>query len=132
MLFVKQPAYTVGKRNREPTYGFLTTLRDRMAPEHRLQITTDGFHFYRKGVEDVFAGRADFAQMIKIYGDYGQHDAAGRYSPSPMMETIIRIRDGGPDPRHISTSFVERQNLTMRQAIRRFYSFDECIFKETR
>jgi IS1 family transposase len=114
------PAYVVGKRDRETTYNFLTTLRDRLAEEHRFQITTDGFHFYRKGVEDMFAGQADFAQMIKIYGDYGQHDAAGRYSPSPMVETIIKIRDGRPDMRHISTSYVERQNLTMRQAIKRF------------
>ena len=58
------------------------------------QITTDGFVFYRKGVEDVFAGQADFAQMIKIYGDYGQHDAAGRYSPSPMIETIVKYAMG--------------------------------------
>ena len=114
------PAYAIGKRTRETTYEFLTKLRDRIAEEHRFQLTTDGFHFYRRGVEDVFAGQADFAQMIKLYGDYGQKDAAGRYSPSPMIETIVRIRDGRPDPRHISTSFVERQNLTMRQAIRRF------------
>jgi transposase-like protein/IS1 family transposase len=114
------PAYKVGKRDRETTYSFLASLRDRLAAEHRFQLTTDGFHFYRKGVEDVFAGQADFAQMIKIYGDYGQHDAAGRYSPSPMIETIIKIRDGRPDMRHVSTSYVERQNLTMRQAIKRF------------
>lgn len=75
------PAYTVGKRDRKSTYGFLTSLRDRMAAEHRIQLTTDGFHHYRKGVEDVFAGQADYAQLIKLYGDYGQHDAEGRYSP---------------------------------------------------
>ena len=84
------PAYTVGKRDRETTYQFLTVLRERIAEEHRFQITTDGFHFYRKGVEDVFAGQADFAQVIKLYGDHGQHDAAGRYSPAPMVETIIK------------------------------------------
>ena len=58
-------------------------------------------------------------KMIKLYGDYGQHDTAGRYSPSPMIETIVKIRDGRPDPRHISTSYVERQNLTICMAIHR-------------
>mgnify|MGYP001324598728 CR=1 FL=1 len=114
------PAYTVGKRTRETTYRFLTTLHNRLAEEHRFQLTTDGFHFYRKGVEDVFAGRADFAQLIKIFVDHGQHDAAGRYSPAPLTQTIIKVRDGRPDSRHISTSYVERVNLTIRQSMKRF------------
>ena len=114
------PAYAIGKRTRETTYEFLTSLKSRIAEEHRFQLSTDGFAFYRRGVEDVFAGQTDFAQVIKLFGDHGQHDAAGRYSPAPMVETIIKIRDGRPDSRHISTSYIERQNLTMRQAIKRF------------
>jgi transposase-like protein len=76
------PSYFVRKRDHATTYSFLTDLRDRMAEEHRFQIATDGLVFHRKGVEDVFAGQADFAQLIKIYGDYGQDDTAGRYSPA--------------------------------------------------
>lgn len=124
------PAFTIGKRTNETTYAFLEGLRVRIAEEHRFQLTTDGFPFYRRGVEDVFAGQADFAQVIKLYGDHGQYDAAGRYSPAPMVDTIIKIRDGRPDKRHISTSFVEAQNLGLRMAVRRLTRLTNAYSKK--
>ncbi len=113
------PCFTIGKRTKETTLQFLNGLKWTLS-DHHFQITTDGFHFYRS-VQSVFAGRVDFAQLVKLYGDIGQHDGTNaRYSPPGLTEVISKVVDGNPDPKHISTSFVERQNLTMRQQMRRF------------
>jgi IS1 family transposase len=109
------PYFEVGKRSKETTLQFLNGLKWTMS-DHQFQLTTDGFHFYRSA-QSVFAGRCHFAQLIKLYGDY---EGPTRYSPPRLTEVISKVVDGNPDPKHISTSFVERQNLTMRQQMRRF------------
>jgi hypothetical protein len=103
------PSLLVGKRTSQNTQDFMLDLRRRIS-DHRIQLTTDAYIFYRKAVEESFAGNADFAQLTKLFGDYGQHGSE-RYSPPRITEVISKVRSGVPDPKHISTSFVERQTL---------------------
>jgi IS1 family transposase len=110
-------SYMLGQRGAPTANAFMQDVASRVST--RIQLTTDGHRVYADVVEDAFGAEIDYAMLVKLYGSSGDNPEA-RYSSATCIGCRTGVLSGNPDPKYISTSYVERQNLSMRMGMRRF------------